>query len=161
MTLTFIGPSLKTSKQALLRLILVWILVHSPQLKIVYVFSFFFYICVGYWFSICLNCFTPSPHSPKCPRVGGIFFFPWLTAYVYTWVAQRSRGGGEDPGVGVEGGGGVWRKRRKRVSRLTAATQWGQESCRRIDGYLSRLGAVSVLSFNRAEWAVSLSGGEI
>lgn len=37
----------------------------------------------------------------------------------------------------------------------------GQESCRRIDGYLNRLGKGCVLSFNRPEWAVILSGGEM
>lgn len=37
----------------------------------------------------------------------------------------------------------------------------GQESCRRIDGYLSRLGSGCVLTFDRAEWAVILSGAEI
>lgn len=37
----------------------------------------------------------------------------------------------------------------------------GQESCRRIDGYLSRLGTGCVLSCDRAEQAVILSGGEI
>lgn len=40
-------------------------------------------------------------------------------------------------------------------------THWGdpecQESCRRIDGYLNRLGTGCVLSFDRAEWAVILS----
>lgn len=37
----------------------------------------------------------------------------------------------------------------------------GQESCRRIDGDLSRLGSGWAWSFDRAKWAVILSGGEI
>lgn len=37
----------------------------------------------------------------------------------------------------------------------------GQESWRQIDSYLSRLGTGSVLTLDRAEWAVILSGGEI
>lgn len=44
-------------------------------------------------------------------------------------------------------------------------SHWGDpvslESCRRIDGYLSRLDIGCVLSFDRAERAVILSGGEI
>ena len=49
----------------------------------------------------------------------------------------------------------------KRVSRLSAATQWARSLAGGLMATSAGLGTVSVLSFNRAGWAVILSGGEI
>lgn len=57
--------------------------------------------------------------------------------------------------------GGAWREKNDEGEASHCGNPVGQEPCRRIDGYLSRLGTGCVLSFYRAEWAVILSRGEI
>lgn len=123
----------------------------AENLNRVYIFQ---HICEGYWLSVCID----SPHLLNPPGVPGwlLHFLRWLDSWrTHLSSSEKQRVEERTLGWGDEGERGAWMK----GWRGWAIKPIGPGVLQK-DWWLPQW-AGHWLSFDRAQWAVILSGGEI